>query len=96
MHTALGMLGTVNFTHFTLTLSKTYSTLINALQIRSCIVQCKATLNCPGEVILVEEPLSWSVNVRSFPTVCQWCGREVRGNKRGRRRRVDGEGGEGA
>ena len=25
----------------------------------------------PGEVILIEEPLSWTVNVKSFPTACQ-------------------------
>ena len=29
----------------------------------------------PGEVVLIEEPLSWTVNVKSFPTACQ-----VRGN----------------
>ena len=25
----------------------------------------------PGEVVLIEEPLSWTVNVKSFPTACQ-------------------------
>ena len=27
----------------------------------------------PGEVVLIEEPLSWTVNVKSFPTACQVC-----------------------
>jgi len=31
----------------------------------------------PGEVVLIEEPLSWTVNVKSFPTACQGCVRTV-------------------
>jgi len=34
------------------------------------------TIN-PGEVILIEEPLSWTVNVKNFSTVCQYCVKQV-------------------
>jgi len=31
----------------------------------------------PGELVLIEEPLSWTVSVKSFPTACQGCVRTV-------------------
>jgi len=31
----------------------------------------------PGEVVLIEEPLSWTVNVKSFQNACQGCVRMV-------------------